>query len=59
MNRLALALAGFVALAALAWTTLDDPRIRAACLAVLAMFAVKTWLRRHEPSAGSGDDEPK
>jgi hypothetical protein len=32
----------------LSWTTLSDPRIRAATLAVLAMFALKTWLRRKD-----------
>ncbi len=48
MNRLYLALAAFVVLGALAWTTLSDPRMRFATLAVLAMFAVKTWLRRKD-----------
>jgi hypothetical protein len=48
VNRLLLALAAFVALGILSWTTLRDPRIRAATLAVLAMFALKTWLRRKD-----------
>jgi hypothetical protein len=48
MNRLYMALAAFVALGALSWTTLSDPRMRFATLAVLAMFALKTWLRRND-----------
>jgi hypothetical protein len=48
MNRLYIALAAFVVLGGLSWATLSDPRIRFAALAVLAMFALKTWLRRNE-----------
>jgi hypothetical protein len=48
MNRLYIALAAFVVLGALSWATLSDPRIRFATLAVLAMFALKTWLRRND-----------
>ena len=48
MTRLVMAMAGFVALGALAWTTLPDPRIRLGTLAILALFAVKTWVRRNE-----------
>ena len=48
MNRLYLALAAFVVLGALSWVTLSDPKLRFATLAVLAMFALKTWLRRHD-----------
>ena len=48
MNRLLVALAAFVALGILSWSTLSDPRIRAATLAVLAMFALKTWMRRND-----------
>jgi hypothetical protein len=48
MNRLYIALAAFVVLGALSWVTLSDPRIRFATLAVLAMFALKTWLRRND-----------
>ena len=38
MNRLSIALVCYVVLGALAWTTLTDPRIRAATLVVLALF---------------------
>ena len=31
------------ALAALAWTTLSDPTYKFATLAILAMFAVRSW----------------
>jgi hypothetical protein len=30
-------------LAALAWTTLSDPKFKFATLAILAMFALRTW----------------
>ena len=48
MSRLYMALAAFVVLGALSWTTLSDSRMRFATLAVLAMFALKTWLRRND-----------
>jgi hypothetical protein len=55
MNRLYMALAAFVVLGALSWTTLSDPRMRFATLAVLAMFALKTWLRRHDVMHPDGE----
>ena len=48
MKRLVIALAAFVALGILAWTTISDQRIRLVTLAILAMFAVKTWVRRKD-----------
>jgi hypothetical protein len=48
VNRLSMAMGAFVVLGALAWMTLSDPRIRLMTLAILAMFAVKTWVRRKE-----------
>ncbi len=57
MNRLYLALAAFVVLGVLAWTTLSDPRMRFATLAVLAMFALKTWLRRNDVMHPDGEGE--
>ena len=47
-KRLLLALLAYAALAVLAVKTLDDPRVRGVTLAILAMFAVKTWVRRKE-----------
>ena len=43
MNKLFVALGVYALLAALAWTTLSDPKFRFATLAILAMFAVRTW----------------
>ncbi|MBV9574046.1 MAG: hypothetical protein JOY93_08315 [Acidobacteriales bacterium] len=48
VNRLWLAFAAYVLLAILAGTTISDRRIRLATLAVLAMFALKTYLRRRD-----------
>jgi hypothetical protein len=59
VKRLSLALAAYVALAALAFATLPDQKVRGVTLAVLAMFAVKTWVRRkdvmHPGEEGSND----
>ena len=46
----------YVVLGGLVWTTITDPRIRMATLAILALFAVKNWVRRKEvmhPDKGS------
>jgi membrane protein implicated in regulation of membrane protease activity len=43
-----MAMIAFVALGVLSWTTLSDQRIRFAALAVLALFAFKTWVRRND-----------
>jgi hypothetical protein len=48
VKRLIIALAAFVALGVLSWTTISDQRIRLGTLAVLAMFALKTWVRRKD-----------
>ena len=47
-KRLAIAFAAYVALGVLALATLQDQRFRFGTLAVLAMFAVKTWVRRKD-----------
>jgi hypothetical protein len=60
VNRLIAGLIGFVALGALTWTTIDDQKIRLATLAILAMFAVKTWVRRKDfmhPDQKGQDDQ--
>jgi hypothetical protein len=54
VRRLLIAMAAFVALGVLAWTTLSDQRIRLVTLAILAMFALKTWVRRK--GAGLADE---
>jgi apolipoprotein N-acyltransferase len=56
-KRLILALTAYVALAALAFATLPDPKIRAATLVILAMFAVKTWIRRGDVLHPDGESE--
>jgi hypothetical protein len=48
VTRFALAMAAFVGLGVLSWVTLSDSRVRLATLAVLAMFALKTWMRRKD-----------
>jgi hypothetical protein len=55
VNRLAIAIGVLVVLGILAWATLDDPKIKAATLAVLALFAVKTWVRRNDVMHPDGD----
>ena len=57
VNRLAIALAVYAVLGVLAWTTLSDQRIRLVTLAILALFAVKSWMRRKDvmhPDGNSG-----
>jgi hypothetical protein len=48
VNRLAGALIAYAVLGILAWVTLSNPRIRAVTVVILAMFAVKSWLRRKD-----------
>jgi hypothetical protein len=62
VNRLLLGMIAYIALGVLSWTTLSDPRVRTVTLAILAMFAVKTWVRRKDfmhPDKGSeSSNEP-
>jgi uncharacterized membrane protein YccC len=48
MNRLTGALIAYVALGVLTWLTISDSKIRGLTLVILAMFAVKSWIRRKE-----------
>ena len=57
MKRLAVAMGAFVALGILAWNTLSDERIRLATLAVLAMFALRTWMHRKDAMQPDSNDE--
>jgi membrane protein implicated in regulation of membrane protease activity len=60
VKRFVIALVAYAAIAVLALTTLPDTRIRVATLAVLALFAVKTWVRRKDvmhPSDESGSEQ--
>ena len=48
VNRLAVALIAYAALGVLTWMTISDTRIRAATLAILVLFAFKSWVRRKD-----------
>jgi len=50
-----MALAAYLVLGVLVWTTIADVRIRLLTLAILAMFVVKTWV--HRKDAGPVDDD--
>jgi len=61
MNRLWIALGAIAVLMTLAWTTLPDVRFRLGAMAILAMFAVRTWshsrkLQNEEERQGREDD---
>ena len=43
-------------LAALAWFTLDDQKVRLVTVAILAMFAVRTLVRRRSDAATERDN---
>jgi len=55
VNRFLLAMVTYAALAALAIATLNDQKIRGVTLAVLAMFALKTWVRRKDVMHRDGE----
>jgi hypothetical protein len=48
VSRLTGALIAYVVLGVLAWLTISDLRIRGFTFAILALFAVKSWLRRND-----------
>ena len=54
MNRLTIALIAYAAIAVLAWFTISDPRIRAIPLGILALFALKSVLRRKDVMHSDG-----
>ena len=56
VNRLSIALVCYGVLGALTWATITDPKFRAGTLAILALLAVKSVLRRKDvlhPGKGS------
>ncbi len=57
MNRLAAAMIAYVILGVLTWLTITDLRIREGTLAILALFAVKSWVRRKEVLHPDGDSD--
>ena len=48
MNRLAVALIAYAVLGILTWMTISDARIRAGTMAILLLFAAKSWIRRKD-----------
>jgi len=48
VSRFSLAIVAYVVLAVLSWNTITDEKLRLATLAVLALFAVKTIVRRRD-----------
>jgi hypothetical protein len=57
VNRLSIALVCYVVLGALTWVTIADPKIRAGTLVILALFAVKSVLRRNDVLHADKDAE--
>jgi hypothetical protein len=57
MSRLALALIAYAALGVLSWFTIGDLRIRAVPLGILALFALKSVLRRKDVMHPDGADD--
>jgi hypothetical protein len=62
VNRLIAGFVAYVVLGILSWTTIGDQRIRLVTLAILAMFALKIWVRRkdfmHPGKRGESSNEP-
>ena len=56
-NRFVLAMIAFVVLGLLTWSTITDEKLRMATFAVLALFAVKTVLRRKDVIRPSGAED--
>ena len=48
MNRLATALIAYAVLGVLSWVTISDTRVRMVPLGILALFALKSVLRRND-----------
>jgi hypothetical protein len=61
MKRLWMALGAIAVLMTLAWMTLPDARFRLGAIAILAMFAVRTWSHsrklQHEEESQRSEDE--
>ncbi len=56
MKRLWVALGAFAVLMVLTWVTIDDQKFRLAALAILAMFAVRTWSHHRKQTNSDGGD---
>jgi hypothetical protein len=55
ISRFVMALGAYLVLAVLTWTTITDEKIRLATLALLALFAVKTIVRRRDVMHSDGE----
>jgi hypothetical protein len=51
-----MAMVAYVVLGGLSWATINDQRVRLMTLAILAMFALKTWVRRKDVIHPSQND---
>jgi len=60
MKRFSVAMGAFALLMILTWTTIDDQKFRLAAIAILAMFAIRTWSHhrklQHEAERERADD---
>jgi len=59
MNRLAAALIAYAVLGILTYLTITDTRIRAVTLVILALFAVKSILRRRDVLHPDGEHDER
>ncbi len=59
MNRLSIALICYVALGALTWATITEPKFRLGTLLILGLFAVKSIVRRGEVMHPDKESEPE
>jgi len=57
VNRLWMALAAYALLALLTWKTITDERLRLATFLILALFALKSILRRKDMMHGDEDGD--
>jgi uncharacterized membrane protein YccC len=57
MNRLAGALIAYLVLGILTWFTISDSRIRGITFMILALFAVKSWVRRKDVLHPGGESK--
>ena len=55
-SRLKLALAAYAVLGLLTWKTITDEKLRLATFLILALFAVKSILRRKDMMHSDSDD---
>jgi hypothetical protein len=50
-------LIAYAVLGVLTWLTISDSKIRGLTLAILAMFAVKSWVRRKDVLHPDGEND--